>query len=81
MESHMLPWPEYSRFAISLFAILSVLSTCVTIWAILRSAEPIGERIGQSGLCVLNRLFGLLLAAIAIDIVTPGLRSLFPTLA
>ncbi len=61
--------------------IVCVLSTCITVWAILRLAEPIGERIGQSGLNVLNRLFGLLLAAIAVEIITAGLRSLFPMLA
>jgi multiple antibiotic resistance protein len=61
--------------------IVCVLSTCVTVWAILRLAEPIGERIGQSGLNVLNRLFGLLLAAIAVEIIAAGLRSLFPLLA
>jgi multiple antibiotic resistance protein len=61
--------------------IACVLSTCVTVWAILRLAEPIGERIGQSGLTVLNRVFGLLLSAIAVEIIAAGLRSLFPLLA
>jgi multiple antibiotic resistance protein len=61
--------------------IACVLSTCITVWAILRLAEPIGERIGQDGLNVLNRLFGLLLAAIAVEIISVGLRSLFPMLA
>jgi multiple antibiotic resistance protein len=47
----------------------------------LRFAEPIGARIGQSGLNALSRLFGLLLAAMAIEIIGTGLRSLFPSLS
>jgi multiple antibiotic resistance protein len=57
-----------------------VLATCGAAWAILRFAEPIGAWIGQSGLNVLSRLFGLVLAAMAIEIIGTGLRSLFPAL-
>jgi multiple antibiotic resistance protein len=57
-----------------------VLATCGAAWAILQFAEPIGARIGQSGLNALTRLFGLLLAAMAIEIIGTGLRSLFPAL-
>jgi multiple antibiotic resistance protein len=57
-----------------------VLATCGAAWAILRFAEAIGARIGQSGLNALSRLFGLLLAATAIEIIGTGLRSLFPAL-
>jgi multiple antibiotic resistance protein len=60
--------------------VLCVVSSCVAVWMILRLAQPIGERIGQSGLNALSRLFGLLLAAIAIKIIAVGLRSLFPAL-
>jgi len=61
--------------------ILCVIATCVTVWAILRFAHPIGERIGQNGLNILSRLFGVLLAAMAVKIIAVGLRSLFPILA
>lgn len=60
--------------------ILCVLVTCMTVWAILHFAHSIGERIGQNGLDILSRLFGLLLAAMAIKIIATGLRSLFPVL-
>jgi len=60
--------------------IFCVLATCLTVWAILRFAQPIGDRIGQSGLNVLSRLFGLLLAAMAVKIIVTGLRSLLPIL-
>jgi multiple antibiotic resistance protein len=61
--------------------IACVVSTCAVTWLILRLAQPIGERIGQDGLDVLSRLFGLLLAAIAVEIITAGLRALFPILS
>lgn len=60
--------------------IFCVVATCLTVWAILRFAQPIGDRIGQSGLNVLSRLFGLLLAAMAVKIIVTGLRSLLPIL-
>jgi multiple antibiotic resistance protein len=50
------------------------------VWVFLLLAEPIGQRLGLTGLNVLNRLFGLLLAAIAIEIMAAGLRALFPGL-
>jgi multiple antibiotic resistance protein len=61
--------------------IVCVLTISVTVWAILRFAHPIGDRIGKTGLDILSRLFGLLLAAIAIKVIASGLRSLFPILA
>jgi multiple antibiotic resistance protein len=60
--------------------ILCVVTTCATVWAVLRFAQPIGDRIGQTGLDILSRLFGLLLAAMAVKIIASGLRSLFPIL-
>jgi multiple antibiotic resistance protein len=61
--------------------VLCVMTTCVTVSGILRFAHPIGDRIDQRGLDILNRLFGVLLAAMAVKIIARGLRSLFPVLA
>ena len=60
--------------------IACVVTTCALVWAILRFAQPIGERIGQSGLEVLSRVFGLLLAAMAVNIIAAGLPSLLPAI-
>lgn len=49
-------------------------------WLILRFAEPLGRWIGPIGLNVLVRLFGLILAAIAVEFIANGLKVLFPTL-
>ena len=58
-----------------------ILVVCVGTWAILRLAYPIGQRLGKIGLNVLSRLFGLILAAIAVQVMATGLRALFPGLA
>jgi len=58
----------------------SIVVVCGLLWASLRLAGPIGARLGRTGLNIVNRLFGLLLAAIAVEIIATGLRHLFPGL-
>ena len=53
---------------------------CLSVWIVLKLAEPIGKRLGQTGLNILNRIFGLLLAALAVQIFANGLKGLFPAL-
>ncbi|WP_119679901.1 MarC family protein [Indioceanicola profundi] len=55
-----------------------ILFVCMLLWISLRMAVPIGHRLGQTGLNIMNRLFGLLLAAVAVEIIATGLRALFP---
>jgi multiple antibiotic resistance protein len=55
-----------------------ILFVCALVWGVLALATPIGERLGRTGLNILNRLFGLLLAAIAVEVIATGLRQLFP---
>jgi MarC family membrane protein len=50
-------------------------------WLVLRAANAIGERMGQTGLNIATRLLGLLLAAFAIQTMAEGLRELFPGLS
>lgn len=64
--------------AAAIIAIIAFIAAVV--WAFLMLAVPIGRRLGITGLNTLNRLFGLLLAAIAIEIMATGLRALFPGL-
>jgi multiple antibiotic resistance protein len=58
----------------------SIVVVCFLLWGSLRLAAPIGARLGRTGLNIVNRLFGLLLAAIAVEIIATGLRHLFPGL-
>lgn len=55
-----------------------VAASCV--WFVLRMAEPIGAALGRTGINVLTRLMGLVLAALAIKFITDGLLQLLPAL-
>ena len=49
-------------------------------WLALRMAAPIGARLGKTGINVVTRIMGLLLAALAVEMAANGLRDLFPAL-
>lgn len=53
---------------------------CALLWALLRTAHVVSDRISTTGLNVATRLLGLLLAAIAIQTMAEGLARLFPGL-
>jgi multiple antibiotic resistance protein len=53
---------------------------CLLLWSVLRVADAVGPRMGRTGLNIVTRLLGLLLAAIAIQTMAEGLRVLFPGL-
>ncbi len=55
-----------------------VAASCIVVF---RHAEKVGRAIGPIGLNVIVRLFGLILAAIAIETIAAGLKLLFPPLA
>jgi multiple antibiotic resistance protein len=57
-----------------------IVIVCAILWWMLRLAPAIGRRMGTSGLNIATRLFGLLLAAIAVQTMAAGLRELFPGL-
>jgi multiple antibiotic resistance protein len=61
--------------------LVCIMAVAGVLWVILRSAEPIGRGLGEIGIHILNRLFGLLLAAIAVEVIANGLKQLFPALA
>ncbi len=51
------------------------------VWICLRAAPLIGSRLGRTGINVVTRIMGLIMAAIAVEIMANGLRQLFPGLA
>lgn len=69
--------PDFHLF----WVIMVICLMCLSLWLILRLASPIGRALGPIGLNILNRLFGLILCAIAVEIMANGLRDLFPGLA
>jgi multiple antibiotic resistance protein len=71
------PGAEYHLF----WVIAVILILTLLLWAVLRLAIPIGRVLGPIGLNIMNRLFGLILTAIAVEIMANGLRGLFPVLS
>jgi multiple antibiotic resistance protein len=59
---------------------LCILAVAMVVWVTLRRAEPIGERLGVTGLNIATRIMGLLLAAIGVQMIAEGLKQLFPVL-
>ncbi len=53
----------------------------LVVWWVLRLAEPIGARLGTSGLNIATRVMGLILAAMAVQFIVDGLKVLLPGLA
>jgi multiple antibiotic resistance protein len=49
-------------------------------WLAFQLAAPIGSRLGKTGLNIVTRLMGLILAAISVEIIATGLKGLFPAL-
>ena len=64
-----------------LMVIAIIALVCLLLWLVLRLATTIGRLLGQIGLNIINRLFGLILTAISVEIMANGLRELFPVLA
>jgi multiple antibiotic resistance protein len=60
---------------------VSIAATAAMTYGILRFASGIGERLGQTGLNVLQRIMGLVLAAIAMQFVVDGIGTVLPSLA
>ncbi|MDA3945398.1 MAG: NAAT family transporter [Helicobacteraceae bacterium] len=54
-----------------------ILFVVLLIWPILLLSEPIGERLGRTGLNIATRIMGLILAAIAVRFMLEGLLHFF----
>ncbi|MGL5250579.1 MAG: MarC family protein, partial [Enterovibrio sp.] len=52
----------------------------VGVWILLRIAPTIVKYLGQTGINVVTRIMGLILAALGIEFVANGVRALFPGL-
>jgi multiple antibiotic resistance protein len=68
-------WPSIVRVVI---VAACILLTGVLTFVLLRAAGFLERALKQTGLNILNRLMGLLLAAIAAQFVVDGLRDSFP---
>ena len=57
-----------------------VAAVSLACWLSLRFAKPIGRALGPLGLNVVSRLLGLLLSAVAVEMMANGVKELFPGL-
>lgn len=64
---------------LSLLLIPVVLVT-LSVWLAFRAAPLIARRLGRTGIHVVTRLMGLIIAAISIEMIASGLGELFPGL-
>ena len=62
------------------FLVAISLLAAICVWIVLRMAQPIGEVLGRTGINILTRLMGLILAAVAVKFMTDGLLQLMPHL-
>jgi multiple antibiotic resistance protein len=73
---------ETAERACDFINIGAVIAAMVVItYAILRVAVPVARILGPSGLTVMTRLIGMIVAAIAIDMMVIGIRATFPGMA
>jgi len=63
-----------------LLILVPIALVAVSVWASFVFALPIARRLGQTGIHVVTRLMGLILAALAVEMVARGLIRLFPAL-
>ena len=70
-----------ARHMNDLFAIVAAgAAISVICYLSLLAAAKVSRWLGETGLTVLNRIMGMLLAAVAVEIVIAGIRNLFPQL-
>lgn len=55
-------------------------SIALLLTIVLLFAQPIGDRLGQTGIKVTTRIMGLILASVAVTMIAAGLKGLFPQL-
>lgn len=80
MSSVVLSAQKHSTFAHYGFLFLVIASVALVSWIILRTAPVIAEKLGQTGINIITRIMGLLMAAIGIEFMASGVKMLFPVL-
>ncbi|AUH52065.1 hypothetical protein CXB49_15175 [Chromobacterium sp. ATCC 53434] len=62
------------------YLLVSSLLVAITCYGALTLATPLTRLLGQTGINIVNRVMGMLLAAVSVEIIVDGLYRLFPQL-
>jgi multiple antibiotic resistance protein len=73
--------PPESEILHSVYLNLSIAIIALLVWVTLGASAFIGRKLGTTGINICTRLMGLLLAAIAVELIAAGMVKLFPGLA
>jgi multiple antibiotic resistance protein len=60
--------------------LIPVALVALSVWLSFRAAPAIARRLGKTGIHVVTRLMGLIIAAISVEMMATGLGQLFPGL-
>jgi multiple antibiotic resistance protein len=72
---------QATRWFDTVFLLLTSVLVAGSVWAALRLADPLSRALGKTGINIVTRLLGLMLAAVAVEFITGGLVQLLPSLA
>jgi multiple antibiotic resistance protein len=72
---------EGGHFGHQMVIVVGIAVVCVVVWLALRSAHRMAAKMGTTGMNIATRILGLLLAAMAVQTMAVGLKTLFPGLA
>lgn len=61
--------------------LVNITVVSILVWLTFSTAERIADFLGTTGINIITRLMGLLLAALAVELIATGLTKLFPGLA
>lgn len=67
----------YTHYVVLAFGIVGV---AIFVWAIFSLAQPVSRKLGRTGINVVTRIMGLIMAAIGVEFMANGLKQLFPGL-
>ncbi len=64
-----------------LLLLLPIALVALSVWIVFRAAIPMSRQMGTTGIHIVTRLMGLIIAAISVEMIARGLIELFPGLA
>ncbi|WP_316506068.1 MarC family protein [Nitrosopumilus sp.] len=71
----------YSDFNGYLAIAIGIVAVSIIVYVVFRFADIISNKIGRTGLNIITRVMGLMLMALALDMIARGMSQLFPALS